>query len=75
MSDLAREFRLDRLPLEAATEAVSVYEALGASPLDLANARRLQALALAQAGGSADSIWREARRLYAEAGVEAGVAE
>ncbi|WP_029934616.1 hypothetical protein [Sphingomonas sp. UNC305MFCol5.2] len=63
VSDLAREFRLERLPLEAATEAVSIYETIGTSPLDRTNARRVQALALAQADGSAGSIWEEERRL------------
>lgn len=50
---------------------------LATSPLDLANALRVTALAMeaSMKPGDATSLWREAGMLYAEAGVGEGVAE
>lgn len=44
-------------------------------PLDLANALRLAAHAREATGGVATAAWREARLLYAQSDVAAGVAE
>ena len=78
VSDLARERGFVDEALSAAAEAVAVYRAQsGARPLDLANALRLNALALdaAHRGDEATALWQEARGLYASVGVAAGVEE
>ena len=60
----------------AAEEAVSICRRLPGD-LDLANALRIAALAAGQMGqpGDAADKWREARDLYARAGVADGVVE
>ncbi len=76
LSDTAREQGDAQLALEAGEEAVALYRP-GSSPLNLANALRLNALAL-QALDSrplAVPLWAEARTLYLAEGVQAGVDE
>jgi len=78
VSDLARE--LGRLPeaLAAGQEAVGLLKAVdGGRRLDVANALRVTALALDALGRADDArtCWQEALAGYAQAGVEAGVAE
>ncbi|MDQ0462466.1 tetratricopeptide (TPR) repeat protein [Caulobacter ginsengisoli] len=74
VSDLAREQGDAGRALDTAREAVSLYRALpDAPPLDLANALRLAALALA--GDEARDLWREAGELYVLAGAPAGARE
>jgi len=78
ISDLARERGSVAEALSSATEAVAIYrEQPGSRPLDLANALRLNALALSAAGRAdeARALWQDARRLYAQTGVIAGVEE
>lgn len=78
VSDLARERGSAEEALGAAVEAVGIYRAeADARPLDLANALRLNALALTDAGCSAEAaiLWHEARELYSSAAVQAGVDE
>jgi len=78
ISDIERE---DGRPAEALAygqEAVGLYRTLpDALPLDLANALRVTALAWQASAefGEAFPVWREARDLYSQAGVEAGVKE
>jgi tetratricopeptide (TPR) repeat protein len=56
-------------------EALALYRSRpGAPPLDVANALRPMAI-VHERRGDAAPLWREARDLYAQAGVEAGVAE
>jgi tetratricopeptide (TPR) repeat protein len=56
-------------------EALALYRSRpGAQPLDVANTLRPMAI-LRERHGNAAPLWREARDLYAQAGVEAGVAE
>lgn len=78
LSDLDRE--ADRLEqaLAHAGQASALYRANGQeASLDRANAVRLTALALdgLRRASAAAAAWTEARDLYAEAGVAAGVAE
>lgn len=78
LSDLDRE--ADRLEqaLAHAGQASALYRANGQeASLDRANALRLTALALdgLRRASAATAAWTEARDLYAEAGVAAGVAE
>lgn len=78
VSDLARE--LGRLPeaLAAGEEAVRLLKSVdGGRRLDVANALRVTALALdaLERTDDARSCWQDARARYAQAGVEAGVAE
>jgi hypothetical protein len=78
VSDLARERGSADGALGAAAEAVAIYRAeADARLLDLANALRLNALALTDAGRSAEAatLWQEARELYSSAAVQAGVDE
>jgi tetratricopeptide (TPR) repeat protein len=78
LSDLARERGSPADALTSAAEAVAIYRAQpGCRPLDLANALRLNALALVDAGRADESVpfWQEARHLYASVGVKAGVEE
>jgi tetratricopeptide (TPR) repeat protein len=78
VAELAAEQGAGERALSAAEEAVAIY---GADPathrLNVANARRVRALALAALGRAEDSAddWRAARALYEELGIEAGVAE
>ena len=78
MSDLARERGSVAEALSSAAEAVAIYRSQPeVRPLDLANALRLNALALDDGGRAAEArpLWEEARDLYATAGVTAGVQE
>ncbi|AQR61944.1 hypothetical protein BZG35_09995 [Brevundimonas sp. LM2] len=63
--------------LSLATEAVGIYAGQSTHRLDLANALRLKALALDDLDqpGEATLDWTEARGLYAELGIAAGVTE
>lgn len=78
LSDISRESGSLERALATGREAVCVYRAYGgASPVDLANAMRLNALALERLGRSEEAapLWREARRLYQLGNVPAGVEE
>ena len=76
VSDLARELGDPASAFEAAEEAVRIYRSNGGTPLDLANALRVAALACEEGRpGQAARIWREARFLYLESGTPAGVEE
>jgi Cdc6-like AAA superfamily ATPase len=78
VAELAAERGAGVLALDAAQQAVAIYEADAAqSPLDLANAHRVRALAFACLGRNKDAArdWQAARCLYDELGVAAGVAE
>jgi hypothetical protein len=78
VSDLARDRGAFELALSAAREAVGFYRAAPAGhSLDLANALRLQALALGALVQECEAAaaWREARDLYASQRVGAGVEE
>ena len=78
VSDLARERGSFKEAAAAAGEAVAIYRAqLNSYPVDLANALRLHALALARTGLDRDALplWKEARELYKSAGISAGVKE
>lgn len=77
VSDLERE-RDPREASRVAEEAIEICQAYpGWSQLEHANALRLQALALAAVNEHAKSLeaWKQARTLYDEAGIAAGVAE
>jgi hypothetical protein len=78
VSDLARERGAAEEARAAAAEAAAIYRALpDRRPLDLANALRLEALAL-EAGGTgaaARELWEEARAFYAAAQVQVAVEE
>lgn len=76
LSDIDREAGRTSEALGHAEQAASVYRSKG-PPLDLANALRLKALALddLRRPDQAAAVWAEARDLYANAGVAAGVAE
>ena len=76
LSDIAREQGDTQLALEAGEEAVALYRS-GSSPLNLANALRLNALALQALGSEPLTVplWAEARTLYLTEGVLAGVDE
>lgn len=77
IADIVREHGDAERALEAAREAVLLYRANDGSVLELANALRVNALAL-QATGRPDAatpLWVEARRLYDEVDVRAGVDE
>jgi hypothetical protein len=78
VSDLERERGAIDEALAAAVEAVSIYRSQPAArPLDLANALRLNALALTDRAGRTEAapLWEEARNLYRSEGVSAGVEE
>lgn len=76
VADIVRDTGDAKRALEASEQAVSLYRAHGGTPLELANALRVNALALCAAGeGDAQSLWAEARRLYSDEGVTAGVEE
>jgi len=76
LSDIDREAGHSSEALGHAEQAAAVYRAKG-QPLDLANALRLKALALddLRRPDQAAVVWAEARDLYAETEVAAGVAE
>ena len=78
VAELAAEQGAGERALAAAEEAVRIYAADAQTHrLNLANARRVRALAFAALGRTAQSAddWRAARELYDELGIEAGVAE
>jgi len=78
VAELAAEQGAGDRALKAAQEAVEIYAAdAGTHRLNLANARRVRALAFAALRRTAESAddWRAARELYEELGIEAGVAE
>ena len=78
VSDLARERGSVAEALSSAAEALAIYRSQSeVRPLELANALRLNALALDDGGrpGEARALWQEARELYATAAVTAGVQE
>jgi hypothetical protein len=77
LSDLARERGCPAEALSAAAEAVEIYRQAEARPLDLANAIRLNALALADVGRGTEAapLWLEVRDLYSLAAVQAGIEE
>lgn len=77
LSDLDRETGRLAEALEHAERAVLLYRRGLGAPLDLANALRLNALALAALGRPSEALpfWAEAGASYASLGVEAGAAE
>lgn len=77
LSDLTRERGASDEALTSSAEAVAIYRTQPESRLDLANALRLNALALDLAGRAAEAepLWHEARDLYASSGIAAGVQE
>jgi len=78
VSELNRDLGRVELAQTAGVEAVTIYRAKAESPpLDFANALRVTALAYQSAGKGPDAraAWSEARLLYADVGVSAGVAE
>ncbi len=75
VGDVQRECGRHELAEPFYAEALALYRSRpGAPPLDLANTLRPMAL-LRERHGDAAPLWRQARDLYAQAGVEAGVAE
>jgi tetratricopeptide (TPR) repeat protein len=78
LGDLQRERERYAESRPLLEEALDLYRnSVGAPPLDVANALRSLALLLESTGSraGASSLWREARQLYAAAGVDAGVQE
>lgn len=77
LSDVAREQGEAANALAASEEAVALYRTHAPDSLDLANALRLRALALHALDRRVDAhpAWAEARDLYAQLGVDAGVRE
>jgi tetratricopeptide (TPR) repeat protein len=77
IADIVRECGEAERALRASEEAVSLYRRNGWSWLELANALRVNALALLAAGRpeAAVPLWTEARRLYRDVNVPAGVEE
>lgn len=78
LSDLDRSVGRAEMALASADQALALYQAQADSdPLDRANALRLAAMALEDLRRPRDAAkrWEAARALYAERGVEAGVAE
>lgn len=77
VADIVRDSGDAKRALEASREAVSLYRGLGATPLELANALRVNALALRAAceDDKALPLWIEARWLYHSVNVLAGVEE
>ena len=75
---MEREQGHSQVAIEHASEAVTLYRQLAdVSPVEMANALRVWALAQAAEGDTAATraAWREARKLYATARIEAGVTE
>ena len=78
ISELARESGDLTQALSAGKEAVALYRAEpNAKSLDLANALRVNALALGASEPPSDPayLWREARELHVNLGIEDAVAE
>jgi tetratricopeptide (TPR) repeat protein len=78
VAELAAEQGAGERALEAAEEALAIYASdAGTHRLNVANARRVRALALAALGRNEDSAeaWRAAREIYEALGIDAGVAE
>ena len=78
LADILREMNQLEEAAPFIVEATQIYRAQQPLPqLHLANSLRVTALLKEQAGAPADALplWVEARDLYREAGVEAGVAE
>jgi hypothetical protein len=78
VSDLSRERGAKAQALAAAVEAVKIYRSLpDRHTLDLANALRLNALALEGANKTTivTQLWKEARSLYSAIPVSAAVEE
>ena len=78
VAELAAEQGAGERALEAAEEAVAIYASdPGTHRLNVANARRVRALAFAALGRNEDSAqdWRAAREIYEALGIGAGVAE
>jgi tetratricopeptide (TPR) repeat protein len=78
VSDLARERGAAVEALAGAGEAAALYRAMEkANPLDLANALRVEALALEALGRRQEAlpVWRQAQGLYELAQVPIAVAE
>lgn len=78
LGDVLRETDDPREAERCYTEALAIYRAQpSAAVLDVANAVRPLAIVRETLGehDEARALWREARNLYREAGVEAGVAE
>ena len=73
MSDLARVRGALSKAWNEASEAAALYRQIG-DQLGLANAIRLQALSTPHRK-QAQAFWKEARDLYSDLGVNAGVAE
>jgi hypothetical protein len=77
VSELARAAGDHRLALDAGLEAMALARNLPAAPLERANAMRVAALALEGNDKRAEALplWREARQLYGDGDIAAGVAE
>lgn len=78
LSDLDRVAGRAEMALASAEQAIALYRVqTAASPLDLANGYRLAALALEDLRRYRPAVdrWGQARALYAEVGVQAGVDE
>jgi tetratricopeptide (TPR) repeat protein len=78
VADILREMNRDEEAEPFILEAIELYRDQQPLPrLDLANSLRVAALLKEQTGLIADALplWLEARNLYREAGVDAGVAE
>ncbi len=78
VADVQRGLKRLHLAEPAYAEALAIYRSHPArNTLDLANAIRGMALLKSQTGDreAARLLWNEAKQLYAEVGVEAGVAE
>jgi hypothetical protein len=78
VSELAAARGAGSSALDAAEEALSIYRSNRRElPLNVANAHRVRALAFSSLGRTEESArdWRSARKLYAQLGVSAGVAE
>lgn len=78
VAELAAIAGKGRRALEAADEALAIYQSdPDELPLNVANAHRVRALALSSMGRAKQSAqeWAEARALYLDLGIAAGVAE
>jgi tetratricopeptide (TPR) repeat protein len=77
VSALARAAGDHRLALDAGLQAVALARDLPSAPLERSNALRVAALALEANDDRAEALplWREARQLYSDADIAAGVAE
>jgi tetratricopeptide (TPR) repeat protein len=77
VSAIALELNDNEAALSAGEEAVAIYRECADDPLGLANALRVTGLAQAALGqrDEAAACWFEARNLYQQLGIQAGVAE